>query len=171
MGEVTKIRHLTLHIFHHFPPCSSSVLPGAGTSTLSSFSTTNSGELPATVLPVPPTNQNQTNRVLLAVGLTIGLLVLVVVVLCGICHIYRRRGRKTMDLNTHSVSPYAVPPIRRTDQQSSIPQVRKGVPQPAPPSGGAMAAADPAMFPSVTGLEPPPSYVAPNYDWRAGAAQ
>ena len=76
-----------------------------------------------------------------------------------------------MDLNTHSVSPYAVPPVRRTDQQSNIQQVRKGVSQPPQPSGGPMATVDPVIVSNVTGLGPPPSYVTPNYDWRADEAQ
>ncbi|SRR5258706_160870 len=122
---------------------------------------------------VPPTNQfqNQTNRVPLAVGLTLGLLVLVVVILCGVRHIYLRRRRRPIDLDTHSVFPYTVPPIRRADQQSSIPQVGKGVPQPAQPPGAPMAVVDRSMSSSETGLGPPPSYQTPSYDWRADRAQ
>ena len=96
---------------------------------------------------------------------------LIGVVLCGVFHIYRRRGRRLVGLNAHSVSPYAVPPMRRADQQSGIPHVRKGVPQPAQLSGSPMAMVDPAVIPTVTGLEPPPSYVTRNYDWRVDTAQ
>ena len=150
-----QTQHLTLPLSPHFPPCWYSVLPEPGTSTLPpSFSTTNLGELPTTVLPVLPTNQNQINKVPQVVGLTVGLLVLVVVVLCGVRHIYLRRGRRPID--ACSVSPYTGPPIRRSDQQSSIPPVLKGVPQPARPPGAPMATVDPSMSSSEDGLEPPP---------------
>ncbi len=162
---------MTLPISHYFPPYSYSFLPEAGVSNLFlSFSTTSLGELPTTVPPVPPTNQIQAYRVPLAVGLTLGLLVLAVIVLCGVRHIYRR-GRRPIDPDAHSVSPYTIPPIRRADQQSSIQQVRKGVPQPARPYGASLATLDPTVYSGVTGLGPPPSYEMPMYDWRVDTAQ
>ena len=106
------------------------------------------------MLPAPPTNQNQTNKVPLVVGLTFGLLVLAVTVLGGVRGIYLRRGRRPID--AQSISPYTGPPIRRYNQQSSMPQVRKGVPQPARPPGEPMATVDPSMSPRETGLGPPP---------------
>ena len=77
----------------------------------------------------PPHQSKTTHRVPLTVGLTLGLLALGAVVLGGVGYIYRRRGRRPIDPDTHSVSPYTVPPIRRTDQQSIMRQVLKGVPQ------------------------------------------
>ena len=169
-GEATKIKHLTLPFSHHFPPFRYSVLPGAGTSTLLSvFSTTTLGELPTTVSPVPPTNQVQTNSVPLVVGLTLGLLVLTVVVLCGVRHIYLQRGRRPIDV--HSVSPFTGPPIRRSDQQPSIPPVLKGILQPARPPGAPMATVDPSISSRERGLGLPPSYETPSYDWRVDTAQ
>ncbi len=162
-------------------PYSYSVLTGASTSTLlSSFSTmtttlgelpTTLGESPTTVPPVTPTNQNQTNRVPLAVGLTLGLVVLAVVVFCGVTHIRRRRARRPVDLDAPSVFPYNGPLTRQADQESGIPQDLKGVPQPAGPSAAPMVTVEPSISSSEAGLEPPPSYQTPSYDWRADTSQ
>src|SRR5882757_5959021 len=74
-------------------------------------------------------------------------------------------GRKPIDLNSLSASQYVGPPIRQADQQSSMLQARKGVPQPTPLPGAPMATVDPAM-----GLGPPPSYESSMHGSRVGTA-
>ena len=172
---MTKLKHLTLPISHCFPLLSYSVLPEEGTSTLpSSFSTTNFGAWPTDAPPVAPTNQNQTNNVPLAVGLTLGLLALVILVLGSVFSLYRRRrGRRRFGFDAYPVPPYtASSMMRRTDQQSSFPQDGKRPPPPARLSGPPMDTRDPDMFSNVSGLGPPPSYETPLplYDSRVGAA-
>ena len=103
--------------------------------------------------------------------MTVGLLALVVVVLGGVGYIYRRRGRRSIDLDALSASPYTDPPIRRTDQQSGMPQVLEGVPQPTRLSGAPMSTVDLGMSSGVDGSGPPPSYETPTYDWRVDQAQ
>ena len=120
-------------------------------------------ESPATGQPVPPTNQNQTNRVPLVVGLTLGLLALIVLVLGSVC--YLRRKRTTLiDVDGQYISPYNIPPIGQPVQQSRFPRDRKFPPQPVRPSSAQLSS-------SGSMLGPPPSYQTPTYDWRVGTVQ
>ena len=142
-----------------------SVLPGNATSTLSSTSTTSYEESPATGQPVPPTNQNQTNRVPLVVGLTLGLLALIVLVLGSVCYLRRRKRRTLIDVDgQYVVSPYNIPPMRQPVRQSTFPQDRKLPPQPVQPSNAELSSGG-------SMLGPPPSYQTPTYDWREGTVQ
>ena len=150
-----------------FPPLSYSVLPEESTS----FLATSFGVLPTDVSPVPLANQHQTNGVPLAVGLTLGLLALVVGVLCIVFYLYRRRGRTAIHLDVQPFFPNTVPPMRQTDQQSSLPQVGKHPRQPVRPSDAPMATHDPAMHSGTSGLGPPPSYEGPVYDQSMDRAQ
>ena len=147
---------------HSLPSFSYSVLPENATSTLSS--TMSYEESPATGQPVPPTNQNQTNRVPLAVGLTLGLLALIVLVLGSVCYLRRRKRRTLIDVDGQYVSPYNIPQMRQPVQQSSLPQDRKRPPQPVGPSSAELSS-------SGSTLGPPPSYQTPTYDWRVGTVQ
>ena len=113
-------------------------------------------------------NQIQAKGVPLAVGLTLGLLALVVGVLV---YLYRRRGRTLIHLDALLVSPYTIPSMRQVGQQSSLPQDGKRPPRPNRPSSAPMATGDPDVASSGTGLGPPPSYETPIYDWRVGVAQ
>ena len=154
------------------PSLSYRVLPDDDTSTpLLSFSTTSSGELPTNGQPAPPNDQHHINRSLLAVGLTLGLLALVVTVLGSVYYLYQRKRRTLIELDGHSVSPFTNPPMRQAGHQSSVPQDGKRPPPPAPPSNVPTATGDPAVALSGSGLGPPPSYESPIYDWRVGMAQ
>src|SRR5258706_3675624 len=165
--DAIKVKHLTLPISHCFPLLSYSVLAVEGTSSLlSSFSTTGFGVPPTDAPPVGPTNQNRTNNVPLAVGLTLGLLALVIAVLGSVFYRYRRRGWAQILLDAYPVSPYTAPPRRQADQQSSLPHLSKRPPQPARLSGTPMVTRDPDLSSSLRRLEPPPSYESPMYDWR-----
>lgn len=177
-----KITHLTFPVSHLFPPLSYSVLPGEGPSTLlsspllsstllSSFSTTSFSDLPTDIPLISPTNQIQTNKVPLAVGLTLGLLALIVSVLGRVCYRYHRRRRTPIHLDAQAVFPYTVSPMRQADHQSSSQQNSKGSSEPVRPFGAPMALDNPAM--SLIGNEfgPPPSYENPMHDWRVGVAQ
>ena len=143
------------------PLLSGSVLPANATSTLSS--TMSYEESPTSDRPVPLTNQNQTNRVPLAVGLTLGLLALIVL-LGSVCYLRRRKRRTMIDVDGQYVSPYNITPMRQPGQQSSFPQDRKLPPQPVRPSSAELSS-------SGSMLGPPPSYQTPLYDWRVGPAQ
>ena len=129
-----------------------------------------SGELPTNGLPVPPTDQHQMNRGPLAVGLTFGLLALVVAVLGGAYYLYRRKRRLLIELDGNSVSPFTDPPMRQAGQQARLPQDGKRPPPPARPSSAPMATGHPAMAPGGSGLGPPPSYESPMHDFRVGTA-
>ena len=134
-------------------------------------SSTISGALSTDVQAVASANQNQPNKVQLAVGLALGLLALVTVVLLGGYYLYRRRRRKAIDQDSHSVTPYTATPMRpgfsqanrhnepplgtQADQQLGFPQARKRLPQSTQSPG----------TPTTTGgsgmeLGPPPSYTA-----------
>ena len=76
-----------------------------------------------------------------------------------------------IDLDSHAVSPFTVPPMSQADQLSSLPQVRKRLSQPDRPSSPPIATGDLATSLSVGGLGPAPSYETPTYDWRAGETQ
>ena len=121
-------------------------------------STTSPEVLPTNVQPVAPANQSQTNRVPLAVGLTLGLLALVVGVLGSVFYQCRRRGGV---LGAPPVSPFAVPPVRQDDLQSRLPQGGKRPPQPAPLTGGPVDTGNPPMYSHGSELGPPPSYESP----------
>ena len=142
----------------------------------SSSSTTNFGVLPTDAPPFTPTNHNQTDNVPLAVGLTLGLLALVILVLGSVFSLYRRRrarGWTQFDFDAYPVPAYtAFPIMRRTRRKSSFPQDSKRPPPPARLSGPLMAMRDPDVFSNVSGLGPPPSYHTPlpSYDWRVDAA-
>ena len=99
----------------YLPSLSHSVLPGDGTS-------------------VSPTNQNPKNTVPLAVGLTFGLLALVVIALGTVCYLYRRKRRTLIDLDVQSVSPDSIPPMKQASQQSSVAHDGECRPQPDRPS-------------------------------------
>ena len=146
-------------------------LLGDGTTTLLSHLSTMSLKSPMDLPPVPPTNQNQANRVPLAVGLTLGPLMPVVGVLGSICYLYLRRGKTPIRLDGLSVSPYTIPTMRQVGQQSCIPQNGKCPPRPNRPSSAHMAPGDPVMSSSGIGLGPPPSYETPIHHWRVGVAQ
>lgn len=151
---------LTLPIPHCFPLLSYSVLLREGTSTLlSSSSTTNFGLLPTDAPPVGPTNQNQTNRVPLAVGLTLGLIALVIAVLGSVFYLYRRRRWTQLHSDAYRLPPY-------TDQPLGLPQVDKRPPSLARLPGTPMATGDPGMPSNVSGLGPPPGYESPMYGRR-----
>ena len=111
--------------------------------------------LPTDLRPVAPVNQSQMNRVPLAVGLTLGLLALVVGVLGTVCY---RRGRV---LGAPPVSPYAVPPVRRADLQSRLPQGGKRPSQLAPPTGAPVDTGSPPVHSHGIEFGPPPSYESP----------
>ena len=127
--------------------------------------------LPTNAPPVGPTNQNQISNVPLAVGLTLGLLALVIVVLGSLFYLYRRRGWTQIFLDTYPVSPYTAPPRRPADQQSILPHITKRPPQPARLSGTPMVARDTDLSSSVRRLGPPPSYESPVHGWRVDAVQ
>ena len=143
-----------ISLFPLLPSILYSVLP-------KDFSTTSFEVLPTNV---SPANQNQTNSVPLAVGLTLGLLALVVGVLCIVFYLYRRRGRTPIHPNVQPFSPNTVPPMRQADQRSSLPRGGKRPSQPARPSDTPIAMGDPAMHSGTSVLGPPPSYEAPVYD-------
>ena len=124
--------------------------------------------LPTDVQPVAPANQSQTNRVPLAVGLTLGLLVFVVGALGSACYQYRRRGRL---LGVPPVFPYAVFPMRQADLQSFLPQGGKRPPQLAPPPGAPVDTGNPPTYSHGSDLGPPPSYESPLHSRRVGVAQ
>ena len=106
------------------------------------------------------TTSNQTNRVPLAVGLTLGLLAIVTIVFGGIYHLYRRRRRTAIDLGSPSIpSPYAVPPMTQAGQQPGLLQIGKHRPQSTRSSGAPVATLDHSTN-LVTEPGPPPSYVA-----------
>ena len=107
----------------------------------------------------------------MAVGLTLGLLALIVTVLGSVYHLYHRKRRTLIELDGHSVSPFTNPLMRPTGQQSRLPQDVKRPPPPARPSSAPTATGDPAMASSGGGLGPPPSYESPMYDLRVGTAQ
>ena len=113
-------------------------------------------------------NQVQAKGVPLAVGLTLGLLALVVGVLV---YLYRRRGRTPIQLNVRFVSPYTNPSMGRVDEQSSVPQYGKRPPHPARLPSAPMATGDLIAWSSGSVLGPPPSYETPMNDWRVGMTQ
>ena len=121
-------------------------------------------ESPTTGRPTLPTNQNQIDRVSLAVGLTLGLLALIVLILGSVCYLRRRKRRTLIDVDGQYVSPYNIPPMRQPVQQSSFPQDRKLPPRSVGPSSAELSS-------SGSMLGPPPSYQTPIYDWRVGPAQ
>ena len=98
------------------------------------------------------TSISKPNLVPLAVGLTFGLVSVVIVVFCGACYLYRRR--RTLgtpidpDLNANHVSPYT------PDQQLNWSQDRKHRPQITRQFDVAM---DTRPF-AFSELGPPPSY-------------
>jgi hypothetical protein len=121
--------------------------------------------------PVVPTNQNQTERIPLAIGLTLGLLALVIGALGSVWYLRRRRRMTVVDLAESPVPPYTV---RQAIQPASFPQLGKRPPQPALPSGTASSTASPSIFSPVTtesGLGPPPSYENPMHHQRVDPAQ
>ena len=118
----------------------------------------------ATVVTSLPTDaqtaSNQTNRVPLAVGLTLGLLAIVTIVFGGIYHLYRRRRRAPIDLDSPSIpSPYAVPPMTQAGQQTGFLQIGKHRPQSTRSSGTPVTTLGHSTD-LVTEPGPPPSYVA-----------
>jgi len=106
----------------------------------------------------PATSTSKTDLVPLAVGLTVGLVAVLVVVLCGACYLYRRRRTSGTpidpDLNAYHASPYMLSPITTSDQQLSRSQDRKRRPQTTRQSDVPMGTR-PFAFPE---LGPPPSY-------------
>ena len=106
----------------------------------------------------------------LAVGLTFGLLALVLITLGTGCYVYRRNRRTLIDLDVQSVSPRTIPPMSQASQQSSVPHDGERCPQPDQPPDVPMATDGVAMSSSGSGLEPPPSNESPMYDWRVGTA-
>jgi len=156
---VIKVKRLTLPISHCIPLLSHSVLPGEGPSTLlSSFTTTNFGASPTDAQLVGATNQTQTKVVALAVGLTLGILALVIIVLGSIYYLYRRKGLKQMYLDAYRVPPYTASSMSQIGQQPYLPQDGKRPPQPAQLPGTPMTIDDQDMSSDVGGLGPPPSY-------------
>ena len=114
----------------------------------------------STTLPDGQTASNQTNRVPLAVGLTLGLLAIVAIVFGGIYHLYRRRSRAPIDPISPTVpSPYGDPPMTQADQQTSLLQIGKHHRQSTRSSGAPVTTSGRTMD-SVTEPGPPPSYVA-----------
>lgn len=110
------------------------------------------------------------SNVPLAVGLTLGLLALVIAVLGSVFYLYRRRGWAQILLDAYPVSPYTAP-RRPTDQQSILPHLGKRPPQPSRLSGTPMVTRDTDLSSSVRRLGPPPSYESPVYGWRVDAVQ
>jgi len=106
----------------------------------------------------PATSISKANLVPLAVGLTVGLVAVVVVVLCGACYLCRRRRTRgtpiNPNLNAYPASPYTPSPIPTFDQQLSRSQDRKGHPQITRRSDVPMVTR-PFAF---SDLGPPPSY-------------
>jgi hypothetical protein len=100
---------------------------------------------------------NNANKVPLAVGLTIGILALIIFVLGGSCYL-RRRRRMSIDLDAHPVSLHTAPPVTRADEQSGGRQYRKRPPQPTRPPRIPMATGIPTILFDVAELGPPPSY-------------
>ena len=118
----------------------------------------------ATVVTSLPTDaqaaSNQTNRVPLAVGLTLGLLAIVTIVFGGIYHLYRRRRRAPIDLIPPTIpSPYGDPPMTQADQQTSLPQIGKHRPQSTRSLGTPVTTSDGATD-VVIETGPPPIYEA-----------
>jgi hypothetical protein len=117
--------------------------------------------LPTDTQPVASTDK--TNKVPLAVGLTLGLLTVVIVTLGGVCYQSHRRRRDLIGLEAHLDSPYTVPPMTQAERRSSLRQNRKRPPQPDVP-----------MATSTVGLSewgPPPSYQSPGHDRSMGTAE
>jgi|SRR5258706_14157932 len=114
---------------HCFPLLSYGVPAMEGTSTSSRPSQpTGFGVLPTDAPPVGSTNQNRTNDVPLAVGLTLCLLALVIAVLGSIFYLYRRRG-------LGADSPRRIPrfSIQRPSEKTSRPAINLTAHQQAPP--------------------------------------
>ena len=122
--------------------------------------------LPTDVQPIGSTNQSQTNRVPLAVGLTLGLLALVVGALGRVW--YRRRSI-IPDLSP--VSPYAVLPMSHAGLQSGLPRDGKGLPHTATTSSTPVDTDDPPMSSRESEFGPPPSYESPRHSWSVGVVQ
>lgn len=154
-----------------------SVLPAEGVTELHPSSpTTTSGTLPTQVQEVGSANQNQPNRVQLAVGLTLGLLALIAIVLGIVYYLCRRKRRRRTanDQDPHSISPYNVSPMRpglplphaqsppgaQADEQLYLLPVRERPLKSAQFSGTPTTTVGPSMSPSAMESEAPPSYVA-----------
>ena len=123
-----------------------------------------SSTISATVSTTLPTDgqaaSNQTNRVPLAVGLTVGLLAIVTIVFGGVYHLYRRRSRAPIDLVPPTIpSPYGDPPMTQADQQTGLLQIGKHGRQSTRSSGAPVTTSGRTMD-SVTESGPPPSYEA-----------
>jgi len=101
----------------------------------------------------PATSISKANLVPLAVGLTVGLVAVVIVVLCGACYLYRRRRTRGTpidpNLNAYQASPYTLSPITPFDQQLTQSQDRKRRPPDVPMVTRLFAFSE---------LGPPPSY-------------
>ena len=106
------------------------------------------------------TASNQTNKVPLAVGLTLGLLAIVTIVFGGIYLLYRRGRRAPIDFGSPSIpSPYAVPPMTQAGQQTGWLQIGKHRHQPTRSPDVPVVTPDHSTN-LVTEPGPPPSYVA-----------
>ena len=130
---------------------------------------TSAGVFPTNVQPVAPANQIQANRVPLAIGVTLGVLALVVSALSGVGYRYRRRGRTPVDLTASPLSPYTVPPMGQAGLQS--PNNSKYPPRLALPYGTPVDPTDLSTSSHVSEFEPPPSYEPSRHERRVGAAQ
>ena len=125
----------------------------------SALSSTTSAPVSTTLPTDAQTASNQTNRVPLAVGLTLGLLAIVTIVFGGIYHLYRRRRKAPIDPDSPSIpSPYAVPPMTQAGHQLGVLQIGKHHPQSTRSSGAPVTTS--GTMDSVTEPGPPPSYAA-----------
>jgi hypothetical protein len=121
----------------------------------SGTSNADSTALPTATQPVSSTND--ANKVPLAVGLTIGILALIIFVLGGSYYL-RRRWRTSVDLDAHPFSLQILPPMTQAGEQSGGRQYRKQLPQPTRPPRVPVATGSSTIFSDVAELGPPPSY-------------